>query len=363
MPDKKIVKGLKQYSNTTSTQTTYQHGNKRSVDHDSYLVTSATTTSYPDVMIILSHHQHSDLIEFCPPSLQWQQEQCWCLAYNIQPRPVPYVEQHSRLSGNDLQICDVCGDGNCLFRALAFVVTGNEENHMMVCHGLVAYILQHQNSAEHYVIQESEGNSLDEDFEDQMREMENDGTWGTLAEIICAASMFETDIHMYQRRQTRTGVIREWHTYSAEMPYIQCRNASPVLFDSTQLFIVFESCWKPLYTMFQDYMQISFFVKLRNGSRNPVKLCTEYGRTLGCADRKFWGNLCISKQTVAILLHTCSDHCTLYMQEGWQRTFNRSWEVKNHPRAAQEASHLGNRQNNKWRSSYSQKICQQFRFL
>ena len=42
-------------------------------------------------------------------------------------------------------------------------VTGNEENHMLVRQGLVAYMRQHRNSVKHYVMQESEGNSLDED--------------------------------------------------------------------------------------------------------------------------------------------------------------------------------------------------------
>ena len=147
------------------------------------------------------------------------------MAYNVQPRPVQYTEQH-RLTGNDLAIRDVRGDGNCLFRALALAVTGNEQNHMLVRQGVVAYMRQHRNSVKHYIIRESVGNSLDEDFEAQMCEMENNGTWGTQAEIISAASMFQTNMHMYQRRQNRSGVIGEWHTYRAEM-LLQCRSLLP----------------------------------------------------------------------------------------------------------------------------------------
>ena len=185
---------------------------------------SATTTPN-DVMITASEHQQTNSIEFCPPSLQWQHEQCQRLAYNVQPRPVQYTEQH-RLTGNDLAIRDVCGDGNCLFRALALAVTGNEQNHMLVRQGLVVYMRQHRNSVKHYIIRESDGNSLDEDFEAQMGEMENNGTWGTQAEIISAASMFQTNIHMYQHRQNRSGVMGEWHTYKAEM-LLQCRSLLP----------------------------------------------------------------------------------------------------------------------------------------
>lgn len=85
---------------------------------------------------------------------------------------------------------------------------------------------QHRNSVKHYSIRESDGNPLDEDFEAQMCEMENNGTWGTQAEIISAAPMFQTNIHMYQRRQNRSGVIGEWHTYRAEM-LLQCRSLLP----------------------------------------------------------------------------------------------------------------------------------------
>ena len=207
----------------TSFQKAYQRADKRSVNQDYCPAASATTTPN-DVMITASEHQQWNSIEFCPPFLQWQHEQCQHLAYNVQPRPVQYTEH--RLTGNDLAIRDVRCDGNCLFRALALAVTGNEQNHMLVCQGLVAYMRQHRNSVKHYIIWESDGNSLDEDFEAQMCEMENNGTWGTQAEIISAASMFQTNIHMYQRRQNRSGVIREWHTYRAEM-LLQCRSLLP----------------------------------------------------------------------------------------------------------------------------------------
>ena len=153
MPRRKNIKGLKQYSNdnnlqrATSSQRSYQRVDKRSVNQDCCPAASATTTSN-DVVITASQHQQSDSIEFCPPSLQWQHEQCQRLAYNVQPRPVQYTKQH-RLSGNDLAIRDVRGDGNCLFRALALVVTGNEDNHMLVRQGLVAYMRQHRNSVKH----------------------------------------------------------------------------------------------------------------------------------------------------------------------------------------------------------------------
>ena len=93
MPRRKNVKGLKQYSNdnnlqgATSFQKAYQRADKRSVNQDCCPAASATTTPN-DVMITASEHQQRNSIEFCPPSLQWQHEQCQRLAYNVQPRPV-----------------------------------------------------------------------------------------------------------------------------------------------------------------------------------------------------------------------------------------------------------------------------------
>ena len=213
MPRRTKIKGLKQFSDCklripTRSETLDQRGEQ--------------TTSYESVVITGSHHQVLDSLEFCPPTLQWQQELCQRLACRVQPKAVRYVQQQSRLTGNDFVIRDVRGDGNCLFRALAFVVTGDEEHHMMIRRGLVAYMRQHKNNAKHYIILEPRGNNfLDRNFENQMREMEKDGTWGTQAEIIAAASMFQTNIHMYQHRHTKSGVLGEWNTYRADM-LLQC---------------------------------------------------------------------------------------------------------------------------------------------
>ena len=42
----KIVKDLKQYSNNTNTQTTYQRGNKRSVDQDTSVSCSVSISKH-----------------------------------------------------------------------------------------------------------------------------------------------------------------------------------------------------------------------------------------------------------------------------------------------------------------------------
>ena len=173
------------------------------------------TTSYESVVITGSHHQVLDSLEFCPPTLQWQQDLCRRLACRVQPKAVRYVQQPSSLTGNDFVIRDVRGDGNCLFRAL---VTGDEGHHMMIRRRLVAYMRQHKNNAKHYIRREPRGNNfLDGNFEIQMCEMEKDRTWGTQAKIIAATSMFQTNIHMYQHRQTTSGVLGEWNTYRADM--------------------------------------------------------------------------------------------------------------------------------------------------
>ena len=86
LPRRKNFKGLKQYSNdnnlqgATSFQKAYQRADKRRVNQDCCPAASATTNA--------SEHQQRNSIEFCPPSLQWQHEQCQRLAYNVQPRPV-----------------------------------------------------------------------------------------------------------------------------------------------------------------------------------------------------------------------------------------------------------------------------------
>jgi len=71
----------------------------------------------------------------------------------------------------------VNGDGNCLFRALAFAITGSQNQHNIVRQYIVNHILDHG-------VQQHQ----------HLQIMQHQGEWGTDEEIIAAAHLFECSV-------------------------------------------------------------------------------------------------------------------------------------------------------------------------
>ena len=42
-------------------------------------------------------------------------------------------------------LCNMYGDGNCLFRAFSYIITGSENQHLEVCDALLSYMLSIEN--------------------------------------------------------------------------------------------------------------------------------------------------------------------------------------------------------------------------
>ncbi|XP_070411903.1 uncharacterized protein [Nothobranchius furzeri] len=84
-------------------------------------------------------------------------------------------------------------DGNCFFRALAFVITGNEELHRCIRSAVVNQILQNSDLYSSYIRQEFESV---QQYVTQTG-IKKVGSWATEIEIQAAADFFHTHIYTY----------------------------------------------------------------------------------------------------------------------------------------------------------------------
>ena len=100
----------------------------------------------------------------------------------------------------------IIGDGNCLFRALSYIITGRQVYHNVVRHK----ILDHTSSIENLLLPHI-GMSLNDYF--QSSGMHQQGVWGTDIEIFAACSLLTTDIYVY----TNTGAHYSWTKFSRSM--------------------------------------------------------------------------------------------------------------------------------------------------
>ena len=84
----------------------------------------------------------------------------------------------------------ITGDGNCLFRALSYIITGRQVYHNVIRNK----ILDHMSSIGNLLLPYMRM-SLNDYF--QSSGMHQEGVWGTDIEIFGACSLLATDIYVY----------------------------------------------------------------------------------------------------------------------------------------------------------------------
>lgn len=126
--------------------------------------------------------------EFNPVSKNWQIETCNELGISFVERDVLY------LPSSHLGVPSTCfkirGDGNCLFRSIAFAVSGNEELHLYIRNIITSFIAKSRNPIVY--------NETPEDYLKRTKMREN-GVWGTDIEIYFAAKVFNCSIFVYSK--------------------------------------------------------------------------------------------------------------------------------------------------------------------
>ena len=80
------------------------------------------------------------------------------------------------------------GDGNCLFRALAFVVYKTEDVHSKMRQLLVDFVTNNKHSFQPFI----KGS-----LEEHVRQMRYMRRWGTAIEVLAAASLMQIPIYTY----------------------------------------------------------------------------------------------------------------------------------------------------------------------
>ena len=97
----------------------------------------------------------------------------------------PLQQAIASLSTRDRKVKPISGDGNWLFRALAFVLYGSEMSHEKVRELLVQFVSENQDSFRPYI---------DCDFERYLSHMRCTRVWSTAVEILATASLLQNSV-------------------------------------------------------------------------------------------------------------------------------------------------------------------------
>lgn len=139
--------------------------------------------------------------KFTPVSKDWQNDTCNELGISLNDKNLFYAPQPHL--GEPSTCFNVKGDGNCLFRSLAFAVSGNEELHMYFRIMITSFIAKSKNPIVH-------GETPD-DYLNRTRMKEN-GVWGTDIELYFAAKFFNCSIFVF----SKYGKAYDWLEFKPE---------------------------------------------------------------------------------------------------------------------------------------------------
>ena len=153
----------------------------------------------------MNDNQHVDRsLRFYPVSGEFQRYLC-----SLMKIPLIFRRNENMskpLLDSPTKLCRITGDGNCLFRALSYFLTGRQAYHMI----LRQKIVDHMHTIEH-VLRPHMNCSADVYL--ATTNMTSSGVWGTDIEIFAAASLFNVDIYVY----SQFGNIYKWSKFSRSM--------------------------------------------------------------------------------------------------------------------------------------------------
>lgn len=115
-----------------------------------------------------------------------------------QSKPGDTAKFSAQLAALGLRIVHVTADGNCLFRAIADQLEGDEEEYTKYRQMVVEYIMNHREDFEPFV-------EDDVPFDEYCRSMQEDGTWAGHMELQAASLVTETNICIHRHMSPR------WH--------------------------------------------------------------------------------------------------------------------------------------------------------
>ena len=135
------------------------------------------------------------LLKFHPVSEQWQQNVCARMELQFHGKNgVRPGGPNVSLTPPDMRtVKHIMADGNCLFRSLAYIITGSEDQHMAVR----TAILHHMIDIAHLILDHHiQGYSSIQDYI-RYNNMDREFAWGTDVEMLTLAHLLQTPVVSY----------------------------------------------------------------------------------------------------------------------------------------------------------------------
>jgi len=117
-----------------------------------------------------------------------------------------------------VKIFRAAGDGNCLFRAISYCITGSQQQYGIIRGYIVNHMLTSQYHSQLELSYSHSNLHHNKTFSHHLQEMERDGTWGTEQEIIAAANLFDLSIITYNKYANNSYCLQHFSPHFALHP-------------------------------------------------------------------------------------------------------------------------------------------------
>ncbi|GFU53754.1 OTU domain-containing protein [Nephila pilipes] len=103
--------------------------------------------------------------------------------------PSPDTDTYIHHSGAKFQIFSITGDGNCLFRAMAYFAFGRQSEHAFVRNEVVKYVCDNWDRFKNF--------TAEEEMPVYRKRMSSSGTFGSEKEIVAFTEVFDCKVIVY----------------------------------------------------------------------------------------------------------------------------------------------------------------------
>lgn len=143
-----------------------------------------------------------------------QRNSC-AVALGLQLFILPELQEECTL-GEPKKVKQIEGDGNCFFRAICYIITGSQKEHLKLREQVIAHMIAKCSTKLHdYLLQDVHqyiANSY----------MAHSSTWATDAEILGAASLLKHDILVYAKFGSSVSWLRYPASLSLDLKSKEC---------------------------------------------------------------------------------------------------------------------------------------------
>lgn len=88
------------------------------------------------------------------------------------------------------RVIPIIGDGNCLFRSIAYCVFGTQERHREIRHRVVERVVDNWSRYKHFIIGDSSYGSTIYEASDYRKLMSRDGEYAGHVELHCVSELY-----------------------------------------------------------------------------------------------------------------------------------------------------------------------------